>query len=157
NAENTMTILLSELPAYRFLLDHFPPEDVRHARLELRRARYRAAVAEVYYRTKEEHKKYSNLERAQVRFPGRIDPPASSRDWNKAYRMLDELKKRYEIAGLGKLPRPPLAEHSVPFMRSIVGLFRTKALWLASRRPIRTAFRRRPETDVKKRTSTIAP
>ena len=46
-AENTITILLSELLAYQFLLEHFGPADVRHARLRLRAEGYQKIVEEV--------------------------------------------------------------------------------------------------------------
>jgi len=96
-AENTIVILLSELPAYHFLLKHFRPEDVQHVRLELRRQQYETAIADVYYAT----------ERAYG-VTGRVGPPRKNseelrRDWDKAYRLLPDLKRRYEIA-FGQLP-----------------------------------------------------
>ena len=36
NAENKITIFISELPLYGFLLKHFQKGDLRHARLKLR-------------------------------------------------------------------------------------------------------------------------
>jgi hypothetical protein len=55
SAENMITILLSELPAYRFLVDNFGEGDVRHTRLKLRRDRYQEVVPEVYCHTKSMH------------------------------------------------------------------------------------------------------
>jgi hypothetical protein len=117
NAENTITILLSELPAYHFLLNSFPPNDVRHARLELRRGRYREVVQKVYYLTVDEHEKYGDLEAARKRYPARKGLDELCRDWNKAYRMLDELKSRYEAA-IGPFPRRP-ANGLIPKKASI--------------------------------------
>jgi hypothetical protein len=58
--EITITILVSELCAYTFLLDQFGAaqqetgaEDFRHARLRLRREGYRATVARAYWRAQD--------------------------------------------------------------------------------------------------------
>ena len=48
NAENKITIFISELPLYGFLLKHFQPGDLRHARLKLRQKRYEVVVPQVY-------------------------------------------------------------------------------------------------------------
>ena len=116
NAENTITILLSELPAYRFLLDNFPQDDVRHSRLELRRARYRAVVPEVYYFAEDE---YERLKQTKTRrwFASRQNLAELCRDWDKAYRMLKELKKRYEDA-IGDFP----ARENVVVSREVPGV-----------------------------------
>jgi hypothetical protein len=138
NAENTITILLSELPAYGFLLRQFEEdarkksvpqkedasqkqdvsqkEDVRRARLKLRRARYREIVPKLYYHTKHEHEKYQDLGAARKRFSLRDDLEELCRDWEKAYRMLDDLKIQYEAAIgesiLGYAPPPRQAPSS---------------------------------------------
>jgi hypothetical protein len=110
-AENTITILLSELPTFAFLLRHFDRDDVRHARLKLRLDRYRELVPKLYDQTKREHEAYRDIVAATTRFPGRDDLDELCRDWNKAYRMLDELKHRYEAATgealVGSAPASP--------------------------------------------------
>ena len=110
-AENTITILLSELPAFAFLLRHFDEDDVRHARLKLRLERYRELVPKLHDQTKREHEAYGGIVAATTRVPARDDLDELCRDWNKAYRMLDELKHRYEAATgeamLGSAPASP--------------------------------------------------
>lgn len=103
SVENTITILLTELPAYHFLLQHFPKDDVRHARLELRRDRYRTVVVEIYCRTKREHRRHKDIATAKKHHPllSEEDLDELCRDWKKAYRMLAELKKSYKAA-IGK-------------------------------------------------------
>ena len=105
NAENTITILVSELPLYRFLLNHFKKGDLRYARLKLRQKRYVLVVPEVYYHTEDEHAKYKDAATARKQMPhlAEDDLEEVCRDWNKAYEMLDELKSRYEAA-IGKFP-----------------------------------------------------
>jgi hypothetical protein len=100
NAENTITILISELPAYRFLLRHFPEKDVRYARLKLREDRYRTVVSQVYYHTEDGHEEYKDVDIATKRFRhlSRAGLEELCRDWAKAYRMLGELKKGYVAA-----------------------------------------------------------
>jgi hypothetical protein len=106
NAENTITILLSELPAYQFLLTSFPEDDVRHTRLELRRGRYQTIVPQIYYHTEDQYTKYNDTDtlNKQSRHRARTDLDELRRDWDKAHRMLKELKTRYE-ATIGELPR----------------------------------------------------
>jgi hypothetical protein len=106
NAENTITILVSELPLYRFLLKHFPEGDLRRARLKLRLSRYALVVPQVYYHTEDEHAKYQDFDTARKHVPhlAREDVEELCRDWEKAYEMLDELKSRYEAA-IGEFPR----------------------------------------------------
>jgi hypothetical protein len=102
-AENAITILLSELPAYRFLLDNFPEGDVRNTRLKLRRDRYQIVVPRVYYHTEEMHVKYKDVVAARKQFPARKDLEELRRDWEKAHGLLKELKSRYEAA-IGQFP-----------------------------------------------------
>jgi hypothetical protein len=118
NAENTITILISELPLYRFLLDHFQNHfqkgDLRRARLELRLSRYVLVVPEVYYRTEVEHAKYKDVDTARKQLPhlAREEVEELCRDWEKAYEMLGELKRRYEAA-IGEFPRQETLEPRV--------------------------------------------
>lgn len=76
-AERTIVILISELEAYRFLSEQFGGvEDIRHQRLELRKVEYERLV------------------------PSLCDEVAASRaakpsDWEPAWRLLPELKRRY--------------------------------------------------------------
>jgi hypothetical protein len=107
NAENTIMILLSELPLYGALLKYFPETDVRYARLQLRRSRYLSVVPQVYYHTLEEHAKHNDPDAVgnQLRHLSRDNLEELRRDWNKAYRMLEELKKRYVEAIGQELPR----------------------------------------------------
>ena len=90
NAENTITILISELPIYRFLLNHFQKGDLRYARLELRRNRYELVVPQVYYHTEDAHAKYKDADTARKLLPhlARDELEEVSRDWEKAYEML---------------------------------------------------------------------
>src|SRR5262245_17471787 len=55
HAENTITILISELPLYRFLLDNFSPGDMRHTRLQLRLERYHEIVPQLCDYTEKGH------------------------------------------------------------------------------------------------------
>jgi uncharacterized protein (UPF0332 family) len=111
NAENTITILLSELPLYGFLLNRFKrePHDVRHARLKLRQERYRDVVPKVYYDTKRGYAKYENVEAVKKEFPRRKGLEELGRDWAKAYRMLEQLRSHYEDAMSSDLPPEPPA------------------------------------------------
>jgi hypothetical protein len=111
SAENTIIILLSELPAYRFLLDNFGKDDVRHTRLKLRQDRYQDVVPHVYYRTKTMHK--GAIAIATKKSPARKNSEKLSskesrlqelrRDWDKAHGLLKELETRYRAA-IGELP-----------------------------------------------------
>jgi hypothetical protein len=50
-ADATLTILLSELPAFAFLLERFKPlNDLRYRRLDLRAAAYKVSVPDLYCR-----------------------------------------------------------------------------------------------------------
>ena len=111
SAENTITILLSELPAYRFLLDNFEEGDVRHTRLKLRQDRYQDVVPNVYYYTKSMHK--DAVAAATKQFPGRKNSERLRskelrlqelrRDWDKADCLLKELESGYKAA-VGEFP-----------------------------------------------------
>ena len=105
NAENTIMILLSELPLWRSLLKRFPQDDVRHTRLELRRSRYQDIVPQVYYLTQYQHAKYNDPITVRKQFPhlARHEVQELCRDWDKAYGMLRDLKSRYEAA-IGTFP-----------------------------------------------------
>jgi hypothetical protein len=83
-------ILIGELPLYGVLLKHFEVSDVRHARLQLRRSGYLSFVPKVYYHTLEQHAKYNDSA------VSRNDLEELRRDWSKAHRMLEDLRKRYE-------------------------------------------------------------
>jgi hypothetical protein len=100
-AENTIVILLSELPAYRFLLKFFPEEDVRHRRLQLREISYSFIVGEVYYYTVDEHRKYQDEVTVTGLARGRLSE--LRRDWEEAHCLLNELKSRYENS-IGQFP-----------------------------------------------------
>jgi hypothetical protein len=94
-AENEITILLNELPAYKFLLEEFR-EDVRHERLALRQERYLAVVPEVIDRVRKGQAKFEALQASAAPFPRRHDVEELRRDWAKAHRMLDSLREVYE-------------------------------------------------------------
>jgi hypothetical protein len=106
NAENTIMILLSELPLYGSLLKDFKEPDVRYVRLELRRSRYLDVVPRVYYHTENAHAKHNDpvIARKQLHHLALDDLQEVRRDWDKAYRMLSDLKTRYEAA-IGTFPR----------------------------------------------------
>jgi hypothetical protein len=111
SAENTITILLSELPAYRFLLNNFEEGDVRHTRLKLRRDRYLGIVSNVYYYTKSMHGDV--VAAATKQFPARKNSERLSSkefrlrelrcDWDKAHSLLKELESRCRAA-IGEFP-----------------------------------------------------
>jgi hypothetical protein len=112
-AENTITILISELPAYRFLLNHFPKDDVRYSRLQLRESRYRSLVPEIYYQVGDDCAKHLRPDRTekQLCYLGWEALQELRRDWAKADGMLNELKLRYESA-FGEFPRREVVESS---------------------------------------------
>jgi hypothetical protein len=102
NAENTIIILLSELLAFRFLLQQFPEEDVRYRRLQQRQQRYKEIVGKVYYHTENERAKYFN-DKQFLHLPPEDDLAELRRDWDKAFGMLKDLQNRYEAA-FGEFP-----------------------------------------------------
>jgi len=73
-AEDTITILLTELPAYGFLIGHYLGEDAHKARLALRRRDYVKTIPELLRNV-----------------AGRTDP-----EWERAKSLAPELKRRYE-------------------------------------------------------------
>jgi hypothetical protein len=101
-AENTITILISELPLYGFLSKYFPEGDVRRERLQLRRSRYQFIVPQVYYETLNNYAKCKAGTDELSRL-ARDDLDELRRDWDKAFKMLDELKSRY-VKALGEFP-----------------------------------------------------
>jgi hypothetical protein len=72
-AEDLITILLSELPAYRFLLDHFDG-DFRRRRLVMREPDYRRDVPSLY----------------------RTVMAGTGKEWAKAQDTVEELAERYQ-------------------------------------------------------------
>jgi hypothetical protein len=79
-AETTVVVLLTELPAYRFLFDH-AHENAQRSRLELRRQDYVKDVEKLYHlilRQKAADK--------------------SGRAWDQAFSLTPELKRQYEAA-----------------------------------------------------------
>jgi hypothetical protein len=85
-AEDLISILLSELPAYRFLLDHFS-EDFRYRRLALREPDYRRDVPSLYQ---------------MVMAP-------TGKEWQRAQDTAEELAVRYQ-AVFGS----PIVESVIP-------------------------------------------
>jgi hypothetical protein len=93
-AERTIVILLSELEAYRFLCGQFADEqDVHRQRITLRDADYRDVVPKLC----------RAVEAGKASEPGMgADAQALGRrrvsQWEPAWRLLPELRKRYEAA-----------------------------------------------------------
>ena len=85
-AEDTITILLSELPAYGFLRGHYFAEDAHKARLDLREQTYRKEVHEIRSKLKS-HK---------------------GQDWEKAKSLAPALERRYEQVFPATPPQPHL-------------------------------------------------
>lgn len=82
-AEDLISILLSELPAYRFLLDHFD-DDFRRRRLALRESDYQRSVPCLY----------------------RTVMAGVGKQWEKAQDTAEELAERYEaVFGSPIVPR----------------------------------------------------
>src|SRR5262249_22479224 len=89
-AERKIVILISELEAYRFLRDQFVDEqDIRYQRLALRYDVYQEVVPRLW----QEVEKRSASERAS-------SPDGSHKplQWEPAFRLIDELKRRYNAA-----------------------------------------------------------
>jgi hypothetical protein len=80
-------------------------DDVRYARLELRKSRYIRIVIQVYDQTKEEHERcHKDRIEIQLRHLAAEDLDELRRDWDKAHRMLGDLRRHYESA-FGDFPR----------------------------------------------------
>jgi hypothetical protein len=94
NAQNTITILLCELPCWRFLIDSFPRTDVRHKRLLLRRPRYQDVIPKFIDRVRSDLETTAKAESAD-RSP---DQDEVYRDWKKSEEMLDDLVKAFADA-----------------------------------------------------------
>jgi hypothetical protein len=120
--ENVISILISEVCAYRFLLNYFDTvygrEDFRSARLQMRRSTYREVVGETYRRAKQEHSDavigyqrslnhvYRDKAASSTAEPRLIAEPRHYEEilnnkvildqWNKASETANELRKRYE-------------------------------------------------------------
>jgi len=89
-AERKIVILLSELEAYRFLRDQFvDQQDIRYQRLALRDAVYEKVVPGLW----QEVEARSASERAPS-FDGSHKPL----QWEPAFRLIPELKRRYDAA-----------------------------------------------------------
>jgi hypothetical protein len=109
NAENGITILLCELPCWRFLVDNFPCTDVRHKRLLLRQARYKEVIPkfidDVRIAVKKAEKRAAEMAEAKAR--GETGSKSADRlanreevyrDWKKAGEMLEDLEKAFADA-----------------------------------------------------------
>ena len=94
SVENMITILLSELSAYRFLKRAFDEGDVRRERLELRLSRYRTVVQEIYDRALRGHGDITKMKKSPPY--GVTDKQLEElyRDWDKPFRMLPDLRHR---------------------------------------------------------------
>ena len=91
-AERAITILLTELTCYSFLLKHFSHDDLRYRRLKLREEDYRKEVPMLYRRVRSSH-------------------GANEHDWLKGRELLPELNARYQDA-IGEQMATELAEIS---------------------------------------------
>ena len=118
--DNTITVLMSEICAFIFLLHQFEQpgtEDFRHARLRLRYKSYGSVVARAVWRAKEGEEYWRRRETEAAPF-GRhalVDVPDMFREWRKAAETAKELENRYkllfsveEIKRPSDLPRPGL-------------------------------------------------
>jgi hypothetical protein len=76
-----MVILITELKCYCFLLEYFRDDELRHSRLKLREEDYRNDVRDLLLKVKEAH--------------GR-----NPKEWERAWRTIPELEKRYKEACL---------------------------------------------------------
>jgi hypothetical protein len=91
-AERTIVILISELEAYRFLSSQFPEEqEMHHARIMLRDSDYRQTVpmlcSSVEAGRETEKTIEAGVESHQIR---------QMSQWEPAWRLLPELKRRYQ-------------------------------------------------------------
>jgi hypothetical protein len=96
-AERTIVILISELEAYRFLCLRFPDEnDIRHQRLYLREADYRDLVPELW-------RSVEARRACEIKEVERRDAPKVRR-WEPAWRLLPELRARYQACAIPDQP-----------------------------------------------------
>jgi hypothetical protein len=99
-AEKTVVILLSELEAYRFLCSQFTDEqDMRHQRIVLRDSDYRRLVPKLYCAVEAG----KALEEAKE-VGTKSDEPRETSQWELAWRLLPELRRRYEAATNRSIP-----------------------------------------------------
>jgi hypothetical protein len=99
HVENTVTILLTEVPAYRFLLDTFR-EDFRYGRLRLR---------------------YPDYERVANELRSKINNRDDNPEWDKAIELWPELRRRYETSlnvDIGEPVRAKSRDQDLGSMRS---------------------------------------
>jgi len=102
-AEKTVVILLSELVAYRFLCSQFTDEqDMRHQRIVLRDSEYRRLVPKLYCAV--EAGKASEKTNEAATEP---DEPRETSQWEPAWRLLPELRRRYQAATNQSIPECP--------------------------------------------------
>jgi hypothetical protein len=99
-AEKTIVILLSELQAYCFLCSQFTDEqDMRHQRIVLRDSDYRRLVPKLYCAV-EAGKAWEDAKEAGTK----SDEPRETSQWEPAWRLLPELRRRYEAATNRSIP-----------------------------------------------------
>jgi hypothetical protein len=112
--ENTLVILLSELPAYGFLMKRFASsEDPHRARLELRREQFEIAIAREYCSTKQGLADVRRSRRGwkKALLPVNKNIAEMRRDWEKAKGLLPDLGRLYHevFAKVLKIEAPALA------------------------------------------------
>jgi hypothetical protein len=101
NAENTLTILLCELPSWKFLVDNFDANDandVRYKRLALRRGQYETTIPRLLDQVQEQYQDYKDIDIAMKKFPRRRDLEEVCRDWKKAHEMVDGVRSAFNHA-----------------------------------------------------------
>jgi hypothetical protein len=105
SVENIITILLSELSAYRFLKGAYGARDVRRERLKLRLDRYPVVVQRI--RDRAESGPGDIAKMAKYPSYGARDERLEelSRDWDKALKMLPDLRCKYLQATGHDLPQ----------------------------------------------------
>jgi hypothetical protein len=122
-AENTITILVSELTAFGFLLEHFGRQDrgatagdFRHARLALRKDEYKRTVAWAYWRADDGDTFWKQHERdlgeqtlLSPADQAKADTVADvARQWGRTRETANELEKRFkELFPGATIERPP--------------------------------------------------
>jgi hypothetical protein len=93
-ADDIITILISELEAYRFLRSQFIDEaDVRHQRLMLREPQYTRLIREIHDQVNEGRS--AALKRSAGDASQSVE---SASPWEPAWRLLTELQKRADAA-----------------------------------------------------------